>query len=149
MNPIVSQFNIWRYFASAGLVLETDFFNQKGLFARCESFSFNENSWSSIMFAFNHPLKNIIQIIMPLIFFGFVYKESSVKNSSYQRTLKHNSYSWRKSSLASLISPSFASLFEKKIESFILILGQSVWSLLFNFSLWDGEIMTRTWRDYD
>lgn len=97
----------------------------------------------------NHPLKNIIQIIMPLIFFGFVYKESSVKNSSYQRTLKHNSYSWRKSSLASLISPSFASLFEKKIESFILILGQSVWSLLFNFSLWDGGIMTRTWRDYD
>ena len=149
MNPIVSQFNIWRYLASAGLVLETEFFNQKGLFARCESFSFNENSWSSIMFAFNHPLKNIIQIIMPLFFFGFVYKESSVKNSSYQRTLKHNSYSWRKSSLASLISPSFASLFEKKIESFILILGQSVWSLLFNFSLWDGGIMTRTWRDYD
>ena len=149
MNPIVSQFNIWRYLASAGLVLETEFFNQKRLFARCESFSFNENSWSSIMFAFNHPLKNIIQIIMPLIVFGYVCKENSIKKSSYQRRWKRNSYSWRKSSLASLISPSLASLFEKKIESFILILGQFLWSLLFNFSLWDGGIMTRTWRDYD
>ena len=149
MNPIVSQFNIWRYLASAGLVLETEFFNQKRLFARCESFSFNENSWSSIMFAFNHPLKNIIQIIMPLIVFGYVCKENSIKKSSYQRRLKRNSYSWRKSSLASLISPSLASLLEKKIESFILILGQSVWSLLFNFSLWDGEIVTRTWWDCD
>lgn len=149
MNPIVSQFNIWRYLASAGLVLETEFFNQKRLFARCESFSFNENSWSSIMFAFNHPLKNIIQIIMPLIVFGYVCKENSIKKSSYQRRLKRNSYSWRKRSLASLISPSLASLFEKKIESFILILGQFLWSLLFNFSLWDGGIMTRTWRDYD
>ena len=40
-------------------------------------------------------------------------------------------------------------IFEKKIESFILILGQSVWSLLFNFSLWDGGIVTRTWWDCD
>lgn len=149
MNPIVSQFNIWRYLASAGLVLEKEFFNQKGLFARCEGFLLNENSWPSIMFAFNHPLKNIIQIIMPLIFFGYACKDSSLKKSSYQRMLKHNSYSWRKSSLASLISPSLASLFEKKIKSFILILGQFMWSLLFKFSLWDGGIMTRTWRDYD
>ena len=88
MNPIVSQFNIWRYLASAGLVLEPEFFNQKGLFARCEGFSLNENSWPSIMFAFNHPLKNIIQIIIPLIFFCYVCKENSIKKSSYERTFK-------------------------------------------------------------
>ena len=51
------------------------------------------------------------QIIMPLIFFGYVCKESSIKKSSYQRTLKHNSYSWRQSSLASLISVSKLSVF--------------------------------------
>ena len=132
--------------------MEKELFNQKGLYARCEGFSLNENSWSCIMFAFNHPLKNIVQIIMPLIVFGYVCKESSIKKNSYRLRLNHNSYSWRKSSLASLISPSLASLFEKKIESFILILvylGQFVWSLLFNFSLWDGGIMTRTWRGYD
>ena len=149
MSPIVSQFNIWRYLASAGSLLEKELFNQKGLYARCEGFSPNWNSWSSVMFAFNHPLKNIIQIIMPVIVFGYVCKENSIKKSSYQRRLKRNSYSWRKSSLASLISPSLAALFEKKIESFILILGQSVWSLLFNFSLWDGGIVTRTWWDCD
>ena len=136
MNPIVSQFNIWRYLASAGSLLEKELFNQKGLYARCEGFSLNENSWSCIMFAFNHPLKNIVQIIMPLIVFGYVCKESSIKKNSYRLRLNHNSYSWRKSSLASLISPSLASLFEKKIESFILTLGQFLWSsLLFNFSL--------------
>ena len=111
MNPIVSQFNIWRYLASAGSLLEKELFNQKGLYARCEAFSPNGNSWSSIMFAFNHPLKNIIQIIMPLIVFGYVCKESSIKKSSYQRRLKHNSYSWRQSSLASLISVSKLSVF--------------------------------------
>lgn len=114
MNPIVSQFNIWRYLASAGLLLEKELFNQKGLYARCEGFSPNGNSWSSIMFAFNHPLKNIIQIIMPVIVFGYVCKENSIKKSSYQRRLKRNSYSWRKSSLASLISSSLASLFLRK-----------------------------------